>query len=82
MKLSLAAIQGQCTSLSLSTTVKHFLFARILFLRKFVRAQRRENKVYANNFYVKIKEQKIQIAKIKFREYMLSVGLAKITSLK
>ena len=30
-------------------TVKHFLFARTLFLRKFARAERRENKVLPNN---------------------------------
>ena len=34
-------------------TVKHFLFARTLCLRKFARAWRRENKVLANNFYCK-----------------------------
>ena len=34
----------------LSCTVKHFLFARTLFSRKFARAQIRENKVLANNF--------------------------------
>ena len=31
------------------TTVKHFLFAKTLFSRKFARAERRENKVLANN---------------------------------
>ena len=30
-------------------TVKYFLFARTLFLHKFARAKRRENKVLANN---------------------------------
>ena len=35
------------------STVKHFLFARTLFLRKFARAWRRENKVLANNLLCK-----------------------------
>ena len=33
-----------------TNTVKHFLFAKTLFSRKFVRAYRRENKILANNF--------------------------------
>ena len=34
---------------SFYSTVKHFLFARTLFSRKFARAERGENKVLANN---------------------------------
>ena len=40
-------------------TVKHFLFARTLFSRKFAREQRRENKVLANNSYVMVIEDNI-----------------------
>ena len=44
---------SSCLRFIWETNVKHFLFARTLFSRKFARAKRRENKVIANNFFYK-----------------------------
>ena len=41
-------VKGSLTLLK-KNTVKPFLFARTLFSRKFARAERRKNKVLANN---------------------------------
>ena len=40
-------------------TVKHFLFARTLFSRKFARPVTRENKVHANISHVSIRVQEM-----------------------
>ena len=40
-------------------TVKHFLFGRTLFSRKFARSLRRENMVLTNNFNVRIIKQNL-----------------------
>ena len=54
----------------LPTTLKHFLFARILF--RVNSREHRDAKIKSMPIIAMIKEQKIQIAKLKFRKSIVN----------
>ena len=67
-KINFPSLSFCNTKVHVVTTVKHFLFLRTLFSRKFARPVTRENKFHTNISHVSIIVQEIIIAKIKSRE--------------